>query len=141
MGYESDVKIVYAFPSSKLRTEFLAEATLMLDDPKHAAVLKDLREYIDEHNIDFPDAAPFQLRVHYDAIRWSDHNPQVQGLRKLFKLLNNLADEADDARSGSYYFLRIGETIDDVEAESGGDDLGYSVSDFIAITQYSTFVN
>lgn len=73
MAYRSDVKFVFAFPTQRARTAFIAEVTLDTadhDDPEVRTLPKDfdLAKYSD------PDVA----RIHYEDVKWYDSYPSVK---------------------------------------------------------------
>ena len=132
MGYRSDVKYVILFNTDEQRQAFKLEAMLIAADIESGLdVINNDWEYkIDLHDVDFP----YQIRVHYDDVKWYESTPWVDMQEKLMKL-------ARDGYEGAFVFLRLGEEDDDVEQQSGvhNDDIHIYVDNYIELTRKSNF--
>lgn len=132
MGYRSDVKYVILFNTDEQRQAFKLEAMLIAADIESGLdVINNDWEYkIDLHDVDFP----YQIRVHYEDVKWYESTPWVDMQEKLMKL-------ARDGYEGAFVFLRLGEEDDDVEQQSGvyNDDIHIYVDNYIELTRKSNF--
>jgi hypothetical protein len=133
MGYRSDVKYVILFKTEEQRQAFKLEAMLVAADIESGLdVINNDWEYkIDLHDVDFP----YQIRVHYEDVKWYESTPWVDLQERLMKL-------ARDSYEGGFVFLRLGEEDDDVEAQSGvhDDDIHVYVDNYIELTRRSRFI-
>ena len=132
MGYRSDVKYVILFKTQDHRNAFHLEAKLVASEVQYGLeVINDFDFHYDEHDVDFP----YQIRVHYDDVKWYESTPWVDMQEKLMQL-------ARDGYEGAFVFLRLGEEDDDVEQQSGvhDDDIHIYVDNYIELTRRSNFV-
>ena len=133
MGYRSDVKYVILFKTEEQQQAFKLEAMLVAADIESGLdVINNDWEYkIDLHDVDFP----YQIRVHYEDVKWYESTPWVDLQERLMKL-------ARDSYEGGFVFLRLGEEDDDVEAQSGvhDDDIHVYVDNYIELTRRSRFI-
>ena len=133
MGYRSDVKYVILFKTEEQRQAFKLEAMLVAADIESGLdVINNDWEYkIDLHDVDFP----YQIRVHYEDVKWYESTPWVDLQERLMKL-------ARDSYEGGFVFLRLGEEDDDVEAQSGvhDDKIHVYVDNYIELTRRSRFI-
>ena len=133
MGYRSDVKYVILFKTEEQRQAFKLEAMLVAADIESGLdVINNDWEYkIDLHDVDFP----YQIRVHYEDVKWYESTPWVDLQERLMKL-------ARDSYEGGFVFLRLGEEDDDVEAQSGvhDDRIHVYVDNYIELTRRSRFI-
>ena len=131
MGYRSDVKYVLLFNTEEQRKLFNMEAKLIASDVEHGLniVNDDFDFHYDEHDADFP----YQIRVHFNDVKWYESTPWVDMQDKLMQL-------AVDSYEGAFVFLRLGEEDDDVETKSDthNDDSVY-VDNYIELTRKSNF--
>ena len=132
MGYRSDVKYVILFNTDEQRQAFKLEAMLIAADIESGLdVINNDWEYkIDLHDVDFP----YQIRVHYDDVKWYESTPWVDMQERLMKL-------ARDSYDGAFVFLRLGEEDDDIEEQSGvhDDNIHVYVDNYIELTRRSNF--
>jgi hypothetical protein len=133
MGYRSDVKYVLLFTTADHRTAFHLEAKLIASDVEYGmrVVDEDFDYHYDEHDVDFP----YQIRVHYDDVKWYESTPWVDLQDKLMKL-------ARDSYEGAYVFMRIGEEDDDIETHSDAydDNIHIYVDNYIELRRSTNFV-
>lgn len=133
MGYRSDVKYVILFKTEEQRQAFKLEAMLVAADIESGLdVINNDWEYkIDLHDVDFP----YQIRVHYEDVKWYESTPWVDMQERLMQL-------ARDNYEGGFVFLRLGEEDDDVEAQSGvhDDKIHVYVDNYIELTRRSRFI-
>lgn len=133
MGYRSDVKYVILFKTEAQRTLFHMEAKVIASDVEYGlnVVDEDFDFHYDGHDVDFP----YQIRVHYEDVKWYESTPWVDLQERLMKL-------ARDSYEGGFVFLRLGEEDDDVEAQSGvhDDDIHVYVDNYIELTRRSRFI-
>jgi hypothetical protein len=133
MGYRSDVKYVILFNTEEQRQAFKLEAMLIAADVESGldVINNDWDYKIDTYDEDFS----YQIRVHYDDVKWYESTPWVDLQDKLMRL-------AADSYEGAYVFLRIGEEDDDVEQHSAAhdDNIHVYVDNYIELTRKSNFV-
>ncbi len=132
MGYRSDVKYVLLFKTQDHRNAFHMEAKLIASDVEHGPeVIDDFDFHYDEHDVDYP----YQIRVHYEDVKWYESLPWVT-------LQEKLMDIVVEGYDGGYAFTRIGEENDDVETKtSQSDSTKYVYADqYIEFFRRSEFV-
>jgi hypothetical protein len=133
MGYRSDVKYVILFKTEEQRQAFKLEAMLIAADVESGldVINNDWDYKIDTYDEDFS----YQIRVHYNDVKWYESTPWVDMQEKLMKL-------ARDGYEGAFVFLRLGEEDDDVEQQSGAhdDNIHIYVDNYIELTRKSNFV-
>jgi hypothetical protein len=133
MGYRSDVKYVLLFNTEENRQAFKLEAMLIAADVESGLdVINNDWEYkIDTYDVDFS----YQIRVHYDDVKWYESTPWVDLQDKLMKL-------ARDSYEGAYVFMRIGEEDDDIETHSDAydDNIHIYVDNYIELRRSTNFV-
>ena len=131
MGYRSDVKYVLLFRTQDHRNAFNMEAKLIASDVEHGLeiVNDDFDFHYDEHDADYP----YQIRVHFNDVKWYESTPWVDMQEKLMKL-------AVDGYEGAFAFLRLGEEDDDIERETDAyNDESVYVDNYIELTRTSNF--
>lgn len=108
MGYRSDVKYVIVFPSIEKRDEFLVKQKMLGDEHTKKAVSE----------LEVLEGKPV-VRFGEDGTKWYDSYPDVKAHHELLEIA-----EADF--NACYYFVRIGEDANDIDAYSGGTDSHYA---------------
>ncbi len=128
MGYRSDVKYVFVFPTLSQRTAFLAEVALDSADHDDPRVRELQKDFVVEKPTG-PRDYPYVTRIHYEDVKWYPEYPSVRYMNKVKEMV--------ERHDGQWAFVRVGEDVTDVEVESSpdiyaGDYLEVSVrSDFI----------
>lgn len=133
MGYRSDVKYVLLFKTQDHRNAFHMEAKLIASDVEYGleVVNDDFDFHYDEHDEEYP----YQIRVHFNDVKWYESTPWVDMQDKLMKL-------ACDGYGGAFVFMRLGEQDDDVEVKNEcAEEDGYvDGSNYIEFTRRSNFI-
>lgn len=135
MGYCSDVKLIVAFPSERLRDEALALWS-MLEGVRESSVLEELE--MRETEYENPDNELMNIYLitwHNDYVKWYTDHPQ----RVALDALRNLLSEQVKARTEFCYAWRLartGEEIDDIEIEHDYESNGDTVDDYVDRTSY-----
>ena len=130
MGYRSDVKYVLLFKTQDHRNAFHMEAKLIASDIEHGLeVVDEFDFHYDEHDEDYP----YQIRVHYEDVKWYESTPWVDMQEKLMQL-------AVDGYEGAFVFLRLGEEDDDIDRQTDAyNDESVYVDNYIELTRTSNF--
>ena len=131
MGYRSDVKYVMLFSTEENRQAFKLEAMLVAADINSGldVINNDWDYYIDNS-----DEYPYQIRVHYNDIKWYESTPWVDLQIKLMQLVSKTYE-------GAFVFLRLGEEDDDIETQTDAyNNEGVYVDNYIELTRKSNFV-
>ena len=126
MGYRSDVKYKLLFKTEELRQTYIAKATLDLADVAYS------NEIIESYDIgETKDMAyPYAITVHFNDVKWYDGDPWATEQVRLMR-------ELGDTDGCGYVFMRIGEEIEDIETEDGGEEV--HVWEYMQIVRYSEF--
>ena len=131
MGYRSDVKYVMLFNTEENRQAFKLEAMLVAADIESG--LNIINNDWDYH-IDNSDEYPYQIRVHYNDVKWYESTPWVDLQIKLMQL-------ASRSYEGAFVFMRLGEEDDDVDTQTDAyNNEGVYVDNYIELTRRSNFV-
>ena len=131
MGYRSDVKYVMLFTTEENRQAFKLEAMLVAADINSGL---DVINNDWDYHIDNSDEYPYQIRVHYNDIKWYESTPWVDLQIKLMQLVSKTYE-------GAFVFLRLGEEDDDIETQTDAyNNEGVYVDNYIELTRRSNFV-
>ncbi len=131
MGYRSDVKYVMLFNTEENRQAFKLEAMLVAADINSGL---DVINNDWDYHIDNSDEYPYQIRVHYNDIKWYESTPWVDLQIKLMQLVSKTYE-------GAFVFLRLGEEDDDIETQTDAyNNEGVYVDNYIELTRRSNFV-
>jgi hypothetical protein len=106
------------------------EAKLIASDIEHGLeVVDEFDFHYDEHDEDYP----YQIRVHYEDVKWYESTPWVDMQEKLMQL-------AVDGYEGAFVFLRLGEEDDDIDRQTDAyNDESVYVDNYIELTRTSNF--
>lgn len=131
MGYRSDVKYVLLFNTEENRQAFKLEAMLVAADVESGL---DVINNDWDYHIDNSDEYPYQIRVHYNDVKWYESTPWVDLQDRLMKL-------AVKEYEGAFVFMRLGEEDDDIETnvDAHGDEYVY-VDNYIELRRSTNFV-
>jgi hypothetical protein len=132
MGYRSDVKYVILFTTADHRTAFHLEAKLIASDVEYGmrVVDEDFDYHYDESETDYK----YQIRVHYNDVKWYESTPWVDLQIKLMQL-------ASKSYEGAFVFMRLGEEDDDIDTQTDAyNNEGVYVDNYIELTRKSNFV-
>jgi len=132
MGYRSDVKYVLLFTTADHRTAFHLEAKLIASDVEYGTrvVDEDFDYHYDESETDYK----YQIRVHYNDVKWYESTPWVDLQIKLMQL-------ASKSYEGAFVFMRLGEEDDDIDTQTDAyNNEGVYVDNYIELTRKSNFV-
>jgi hypothetical protein len=132
MGYRSDVKYVLLFTTADHRTAFHLEAKLIASDVEYGmrVVDEDFDYHYDESETDYK----YQIRVHYNDVKWYESTPWVDLQIKLMQL-------ASKSYEGAFVFMRLGEEDDDIDTQTDAyNNEGVYVDNYIELTRKSNFV-
>jgi hypothetical protein len=132
MGYRSDVKYVLLFTTADHRTSFHLEAKLIASDVEYGmrVVDEDFDYHYDESETDYK----YQIRVHYNDVKWYESTPWVDMQIKLMQL-------ASKSYEGAFVFMRLGEEDDDIDTQTDAyNNEGVYVDNYIELTRRSNFV-
>jgi len=132
MGYRSDVKYVILFTTADHRTAFHLEAKLIASDVEYGmrVVDDDFEYHYDESEIDYK----YQIRVHYNDVKWYENTPWVDMQIKLMQL-------ASKSYEGAFVFMRLGEEDDDIDTQTDAyNNEGVYVDNYIELTRRSNFI-
>lgn len=131
MGYRSDVKYVMLFNTEENRQAFKLEAMLVAADINSGL---DVINNDWDYHIDSSDEYPYQIRVHYNDIKWYESTPWVDLQIKLMQLVSKTYE-------GAFVFLRLGEEDDDIDTQTDAyNNEGVYVDNYIELTRRSNFV-
>jgi len=131
MGYRSDVKYVMLFDTEENRQAFKLEAMLIASDVNSGL---DIINNDWDYQIDASDEYPYQIRVHYNDVKWYESTPWVDMQIKLMQLVSKTYE-------GAVVFMRLGEEDDDVEAHTDAyNNEGVYVDNYIELTRRSNFI-
>jgi len=132
MGYRSDVKYVLLFNTEENRQAFKLEAMLVAADVESG--LDVINNDWDYHIDNSDDEYPYQIRVHYNDVKWYESTPWVDLQDRLMKL-------AVKEYEGAFVFMRLGEEDDDIETnvDAHGDEYVY-VDNYIELRRSTNFV-
>ncbi len=131
MGYRSDVKYVMLFNTEENRQAFKLEAMLVAADINSGL---DVINNDWDYHIDNSDEYPYQIRVHYNDIKWYESTPWVDLQIKLMQLVSKTYE-------GAFVFLRLGEEDDDIDTQTDAyNNEGVYVDNYIELTRRSNFV-
>ena len=131
MGYRSDVKYVILFTTDEQRQAFKLEAMLVAADIESGL---DIINNDWDYHIDNSDEYPYQIRLHYNDVKWYESTPWVDLQIKLMQL-------ASKSYEGAFVFMRLGEEDDDVDTQTDAyNNEGVYVDNYIELTRKSNFV-
>ena len=131
MGYRSDVKYVLLFTTEENRQAFKLEVMLIAADINSGL---DIINNDWDYHIDNSDEYPYQIRVHYNDIKWYESTPWVDLQIKLMQLVSKTYE-------GAFVFLRLGEEDDDIDTQTDAyNNEGVYVDNYIELTRRSNFV-
>jgi hypothetical protein len=108
------------------------EAKLIASDVEHGLeiVNDDFDFHYDEHDADYR----YQIRVHFNDVKWYESTPWVDMQEKLMKLVV-------EGYEGAFVFLRLGEEDDDIDRQTDAyNDESVYVDNYIELTRKSNFV-
>jgi len=110
MGYRSDVvALMYG-------KENTPESTAIIKEFIRQRVTPDLFEYFDFDGW----GAKFEI----EQWKWYDNYPDIQMLEKLFKEYQDAFCEGGYSSAYAYEFVRVGESLDDIEKHDAGAEQG-----------------
>jgi hypothetical protein len=131
MGYRSDVKYVILFTTDEQRQAFKLEAMLVAADIVSGL---DIINNDWDYHIDNSDEYPYQIRLHYNDVKWYESTPWVDLQIKLMQL-------ASRSYEGAFVFMRLGEEDDDVDTQTDAyNNEGVYVDNYIELTRRSNFI-
>jgi hypothetical protein len=108
MGYRSEVAFAIQFPTPEQRTAFTV-AIKLAADPAEVACLDEYTNYDDR-----------TYTAQFTDVKWYPDYADV-------KAHHTLMERAVEDHGASYYFVRIGEEINDIEEQHCGDDVPWDV--------------
>jgi len=131
MGYRSDVKYVMLFNTEENRQAFKLEAMLIASDVNSGL---DIINNDWDYHIDNSDEYPYQIRVHYNDVKWYESTPWVDMQIKLMQLVSKTYE-------GAFVFMRLGEEDDDIDTQTDAyNNEGVYVDNYIELTRRSNFI-
>jgi len=119
------------FDTEENRQAFKLEAMLIASDVNSGL---DIINNDWDYQIDASDEYPYQIRVHYNDVKWYESTPWVDMQIKLMQLVSKTYE-------GAVVFMRLGEEDDDVEAHTDAyNNEGVYVDNYIELTRRSNFI-
>lgn len=107
MGYRSEVRYLVMFYDKEVYDEFKVKYAL---DPAFDIIRDDDELFDDEMCM---------ITFHSDWSKWYDSYPDVQAHKKLLEMADEFVERYPEGID--WKFTRIGEEIDDIEIQSGGE--------------------
>lgn len=113
MGYRSDVVYVMAFPSKRLRKEFLSVQKIGARSVVEREEL-DALQVIDVDGVNENDTE-FLLAFETTCVKWYEDD----GFEDVDMHLRLMEECTEEPWKGAYYFTRVGENYEDIEHKEG----------------------
>lgn len=136
MGYRSDVKILVALPTAKAREEVMALYAMHPTVQKHE-IAKQWEAYeqtFDNVHDGKSDVArpitAYLLTYEDEYVKWYEGYEDVEAVNRMLELLKELGDANEDF-TWAYKFIRVGESMDDIEVSREWSDDSDAVGDLL----------
>lgn len=124
MGYRSDVAYTIRFRSDDERAKqsfytFIAEAKAKAATAP--CFSEEQKNWHGENNGFIVDEGRFRINFSADGVKWYESYDDVKCHEALIELAKEWADDEDNQSEIAYVFVRIGESVEDIEEREGGD--------------------